>query len=47
MTADRADVITDWLKSIKPSGCTSMLDAIKVTHLTGHRHGYINILLLI
>ena len=23
--------MVDWLKSVKPSGCTSMLDAIKVT----------------
>ena len=33
LSIDRADIIVDWLKSIKPSGCTSMLDAIKVTHL--------------
>lgn len=32
VTADRADVIVDWLNNIKPSGCTSMLDAIKVTY---------------
>lgn len=43
LSIDRADVVVDWLKSINPSGCTSMLDAIKVTiYFIKCRHGYMS-----
>ena len=46
VTADRADVIVDWLNDIKPSGCTSMLDAIKVTYLMRYCHCCITLLII-
>ena len=46
LRVDRADTVVEWLRNIKPSGCTSMLDAIKVI-LSPIKccHGYMSLLI--
>ena len=45
LSVNRADIVVEWLRNIKPSGCTSMLDAIKVTYLIKHCPGYMALLI--